>query len=160
MRYSMKGSLTALCAVLCLFVFHQLHAGAVTYTYDNAGKLTRIEDRNGNALTLTYTGNDLNQVSDGLGRALSFTYTSGKLTEVLQGLTVAQSQTARGIPFRCISFSYTGDNLSYYTNARGNTTTYSYTKAGGLVGLMTSKTRPEGNTPYTQTDRYPDIRLR
>ena len=121
------------------------------HTFDSAGKLTRIEDRNGNALTLTYTGNDLSQVSDGLGRALSFTYTSGKLTEVFQDLIVAQGQTVRGVPFRCISFSYTGDNLTSYTNARSNTTTYSYTKTRGLVGLMISKTRPEGNTPYTQT---------
>lgn len=113
-------------------------------TFDSTGRLTRIEDRNGNALILTYTGNQLALVTDGLGRTISFTYIGDKLTRI-------QDDTSPTNPKRSISFSYTGENLTSYTDAEGNITTYSYTEAGGLVGLMISKTLPEGNTPFTQT---------
>jgi len=109
------------------------------YTFNNGGKLTKIEDRNGNAHTLTYTGNNLSQVSDGSGRTLTFTYTGDKLTRV---------QDPNG---RFFSFSYTGDNLTGYTNVLGHATTYSYTTGGSLVGLMNSETLPRLNIPYTQT---------
>lgn len=114
------------------------------YSFDNTGKLITIQDRNGNTQTLTYTGDQLARVTDGLGRAFSFSYTGGKLTQV-------QDDTAPTDPKRSILFTYTGDNLTAYTDAEGHTTSYSYTDAGELVGLMTAQTRPEGNTPFTQT---------
>src|SRR5258706_10356024 len=50
------------------------------YTFSSAGFMTRIEDRNGNALTITQGSSGPTQVSDGLGRTLTFTYNStGKL---------------------------------------------------------------------------------
>lgn len=115
------------------------------FTFNAAGKLIGIEDRNGNTLTLSYSGDELTQVSDGLGRVLNLTYTAGKLTGVAD-------QTARSI-----NFGYTGDYLTSYTDARGNTTTYSYTEAGTAsgpyavkTGLLTSTLFPEGNTPFSQ----------
>ncbi len=113
------------------------------FTFDATGKLTRIEDRNGNALTLLYVGSRLIQVSDGMGRMYGFTYTGDKLTTI-------EDQTAAPT-VRSISFAYTGDNLTEYTDARGFTSFYEYTAAGMLKGLLTKTTRPENNTPYTQT---------
>lgn len=113
-------------------------ANNLIFTFDSTGKLTRIEDRNGNSHLLTYTGSQLTQVIDELGRSLSFTYTSGKLTRVTD-------QTGRSV-----SFSYTGDDLTGVTDTRGHVTTYRYTTAGGIAGLLTSKRRPVGNTPFTQ----------
>lgn len=113
---------------------------SLIFTFESPfGALTRVEDRNGNALSLTYKGGSLSQVSDGLGRSLTLAYTKGKLTKV-------HDQSGRSI-----SFSHTGDNLTFFTDARGNTTRYNYTETGGLVGLMTYQSRPEGNIPYTQT---------
>src|SRR5260221_397753 len=64
------------------------------YTYDGNGLLTRIEDRNGNALTVTRSASSPgpDRVSDGLGRSLSFVYTGGKLTRV-------EDQRGRAIVF-------------------------------------------------------------
>jgi|GEM_PF-1556159 len=110
-----------------------------TFNADAGGRLERIEDRNGNALTLSYNGALLSRVADGLGRTLDFTYTSGKLTRV---------QDASG---RSISFSHTGDNLTGFTDTAGERTIYSYTAAGSRTGLLISTTRPRGNIPFTQT---------
>ena len=105
------------------------------YTFDNSGKLSKIEDGRGNTHTLTYSGNVLSQVSDGTGRTLSFSYDgSGHLSMVSDGT-------------RTINFGYTGNDLTGYTDARGNVTTYTY--AAG--GLMASRIRPSGNIPYSQT---------
>ena len=109
------------------------------YTFDAMGRLTRIEDRNGNALTVTQGANSPDTVTDGLGRSLAFTYTGGKLTRV-------EDQTGRGV-----QFGYTGDNLTTFTDAKGATTTYSYTAQGDLEGLMTTSTLPDGSRLNTQT---------
>ncbi|EKD37447.1 MAG: hypothetical protein ACD_75C01126G0001, partial [uncultured bacterium] len=45
-------------------------------------RLLSITDRNGNALTLTYTGANLTQVKDGLNRALTFTCTGARITQI------------------------------------------------------------------------------
>ena len=107
------------------------------YSFDGSGALTRIEDRNGNALTVTRSTSSPgpDRVSDGLGRSLSFSYSGGKLARV---------EDQRG---RAITFGYTGDNLTVVTGVNGKTTRYSY--SGG--GLLISKTLPAGNTPISQT---------
>jgi len=109
------------------------------FTFNDEGKLIRIEDRNGNVHQLTYDEAKLIQISDGLGRTLTLSYTSDLLTTV-------QDQSGR-----IVSFSHSDSELTGYTDARGNITAYTYTDAGGLGSLMTAKTLPEGNTPYTQT---------
>ena len=109
------------------------------YTFDGAGRLTRIEDRNGNALTVTQGANSPDMVTDGLGRSLAFTYTGGKLTRVAD-------QTGRDV-----EFAYTGDDLTTFTDAKGVTTTYTYTAQGDVEGLMTTSTLPDGSQLNTQT---------
>jgi RHS repeat-associated protein len=105
------------------------------YTFNTAGRLTRIDDSRGNALTLTYSGNNLAQVSDGLGRTLSFTHDGGNhLTSVSDGP-------------RTIRFTYAGNDLATAADALGNTTRYAY--AAG--GLLVSTTEPRGNIRYAQT---------
>jgi RHS repeat-associated protein len=106
------------------------------YTFSSTGALMRIEDRNGNALTITQP----NQISDGLGRTLTFTYGSdGNLASV-------QDQTGR-----TVSFTYSGGNLATVADANGKVTTYNYTSAFGKTGLLTSVKRPAGNITLTQS---------
>lgn len=110
------------------------------YTFDGSGKLAEMSDGTANALTLTYTGADLTEVADGLGRVLTFTYdVGGHLETVLDGTLPT--------PNRTVTFAYTGDDLSSVTDARGMITTFAYDPGG----LMTTRTRPEANTPYSQT---------
>ena len=100
--------------------------------------MTAIQDRNGNTITVTQGTNGPTLASDGLGRTLTFTYTGSNLTKV-------QDQSDRSV-----SFHYTSGALSW-TNANGNQATFAYTSSGSNSGLMTSETRPAGNTPLTQT---------
>jgi RHS repeat-associated protein len=109
------------------------------YDFDFNGFLTQVEDRNGNALTISRGTLGPTQVSDGLGRTLSFTYV---IAGSQPNLTKVQDQSGRSV-----SFSQDSNfNLTSMTDANGNTTTYSY------IGSLLSKTvRPRGNAPYTQT---------
>lgn len=104
------------------------------WSYDGNGRLTKIEDGRGNALTLTYTGGDLTQVSDGLGRELNFSYSSGRISSVTD-------HTGE----RTVNYTYTGGVLTSVEDIGGHVTTY-----GNDAGLPTSVTRPEGNTLFTQ----------
>ena len=60
-------------------------------TLSSSGLLSKIEDRNGNALTITYAPG-ISDVVDGLGRSLHFTFTGSKLTRISE-------QTGRTILF-------------------------------------------------------------
>ncbi len=114
-------------------------ASNLIYTFDSSGILIKIEDRNGNALTVAPPVNGTASVTDGLGRSLTFSYgTNGKLAKV-------QDQTGRSV-----SFGYTGNDLTQVTDANGKVETYAYTTAGTLVGLLTAKTLPLGNKPFNQ----------
>lgn len=112
---------------------------SLIYTFSSAGALTRIEDRNGNALTVTQGPSGPTQVSDGLGRTLSFNYTSGRLMRV-------QDQSGR-----TVEFEQTGGDLTRVIDANKKPATYAYTASGGLGGLLVAKTMPAGNRPFTQT---------
>jgi len=110
------------------------------------GKLVRIEDRNGNALTYTKSGsNDV--ISDGLGRQFTLTRTavSGK-----SYLTEVKDQQNRSYTFTYESSP--ADNTGKYTlrsitDPLGNTTAFTY----GGDNLITKKRQPEGNAPYEMT---------
>ena len=54
MKRSMRVFLHALCAVLCLFVLHQAYASTVTYSYDSAGRLIKVDYGNGKTIEYTY----------------------------------------------------------------------------------------------------------
>ncbi len=123
---------------------HQLQGGEDTgyrfldlstelvYSFDAAGRLIRIEDRNGNALEVTQAAGGIgpSKVEDGLGRSLEFTYTQGKLTKV-------EDQTGRAVVF-----TYTDGNLTGVTDPLGRTENYEYPASG--EGLLLSTTKPDG----------------
>jgi RHS repeat-associated protein len=50
--------------------------------FDSEGKLTEQKDRNGNALTFTYTEGKLTKAKDAAGRELLFTYTGSQVTQI------------------------------------------------------------------------------
>lgn len=103
--------------------------------FDALGHLVEIVDGNGNALTLTYAGDDLTSVSDGRGRTLTLTYgTNGRVARVTDGT-------------RNVDFFYTGTDLVRVDDVRGNDTTFTY--AAG--SLMTTWTPPSGVTRLTMT---------
>jgi len=108
---------------------------SLIYTFSSSGALTAIADRNGNMLTIAQGANGPTDIADGLGRTLHLTYTAGQLSAVTDQAG------------RTISFGHTGANLTSFTDANGAVTTYAYT----APSLLTGTTRPDHNTPYTQT---------
>ncbi|MCI0633547.1 MAG: RHS repeat protein, partial [Actinobacteria bacterium] len=107
------------------------------HTFGSNGRLKKIEDGRGNVWTLTYTSGRLSQVTDGLGRTLTFAYNgAGRLTSASDGTRTA-------------TLAYSGANLVSVTDPDGETTTYAYDPAAPSLARMISRTRPEGNVPYT-----------
>jgi len=108
------------------------------YTFDAfSGALKRIQDRNGNAITVTQGLFGPTAISDGLGRTLALTYTNGQLTQV-------QDQGGR-------TFTYANNGLlTSATDPFHNITKYTYVASGPYTGLMAARQLPLGNTPTTQ----------
>ncbi len=107
------------------------------YSFDSNGNLTRIQDRNGNAIAVTQGPDGPVQVSDGLGRTLTFAYTGGSLTKVTD-------QSGRSI-----SFAQTKGDLTSFTDAAGKTTGYTYVSFA-TASLLQTTTLPAGNKGFSQ----------
>ena len=141
----------------------------LTYTFENVAgtlgqkaRLTRLQDRNGNTLTLAYSagcGNRLCSVTDGLGRSLTFTYdgagrihdikdwtnrsfqygydANGNLTSFKNPLAVSGSQDQVSYEY------YTSDPqlahaMKRYTLPRGNGMTFEYYTNGKVFKHYTT----------------------
>jgi|GEM_PF-2181607 len=90
----------------------------VTYHFDGGGVLQTIEDRNGNRLTLNYAAGVLDSVTDTVGRVIDFQYDgNGKLWKVVDPLLPANRQ---------LTFEYTNDDLTSFTDMRGYGMAYEY----------------------------------
>jgi RHS repeat-associated protein len=110
------------------------------YFFDNTnGLLRRIEDGRGSTNRLSYSGMLVTNVTDTLNRSLSFSYDgSNRLVQVTDNI-------------RQVNFGYTGNNLTSSTNAIGEVTSYSYDGSNtNNPALLTARTLPEGNTPFSQ----------
>ena len=106
--------------------------------------LIEIRDGRGNALALTHSlDGELETVTDGLGRTLTFLYRPWNLGGWLQSVSDGT---------RTVTFTTNGSGLLQgVTDAAGESWAYAYTTNNFDQGLMTSKTWPEGNMPWTQT---------
>ena len=129
------------------------------YTFNDLGRLVTVGDGKGNTHYLfyndfyewPYTGRlfAVTDTSDMGGRGLYFAYNYCGPTCV--GKLHAVTEIQNNVQKRYVMFGYTGENLTGFTDVMGRATTYSYATAGDMVGLMTFKTMPAGNKPYTQT---------
>ncbi|MBI4672561.1 MAG: hypothetical protein HY741_12960 [Chloroflexi bacterium] len=111
--------------------------------------LTRIEDRNGNALTFTNDGKGrVLRIEDGLGRSLTFSYSTPPKPWDNPQLTQVTDQTGRSI-----RFGYPnpwGGNLATVTDPMGLVTTFSYNGSDADSALI-AQTLPRRNIPYQHT---------
>lgn len=113
-------------------------ATSLVHRFDATGALVRVEDRNGNALSITRGPQGPTRVEDGLGRSLTFRYQGSNLVEVAD-------QTGRRI-----GFQQSGGNLTQVTDPEGKTHRYNYA-VGAPPGLVAEKVLPAGNKPITTT---------
>lgn len=88
----------------------------ITYTFDSAGRLTRINHPYPAEITLTYNGGRLTQIAHSIGVIYTVTYnTNGYIEQIA-------SNTGRSV-----SFTYTpAGDLASMTRADGSTYTYEY----------------------------------
>lgn len=100
-----------------------------SFTYDAAGKVTKITDSTGKAISYTYdaAGNKMKTVTPD-GRTIAYSYDKGRLTGILDGATFAFGYDSLG---RRASLVY----------PNGDTTTYGYDKDGRLASLVQKNTK-------------------
>ena len=105
------------------------------YHFETAGtyKLTQIEDRNGNTISLDYTvaGTDtyhLSSVTGPAGREINLQWQNGHLSAIVDAL---EAET------RTISYAYeSGGNLSKMTDPMGGEVLYGYGESNLMTGMI------------------------
>ena len=91
-------------------------------SFNSAGRLTAMRDRNGNTTTFTYSGNNLTQITDAVGRSITLTYNgSNKVISATDPLN------------RTWTYGYSGLQLISVTDPLQNQTRYTY--SGTRLGL-------------------------
>lgn len=123
-----------------------------TYEFGDYGFLTKIKDRNGNAITFAYaTPLDLysrnTTITDSTGRAVTMNY------DGLGRLGSMTDSTSRSWGY---TYDSTGDYLTSYTDPNGKTTTYSY-DAAGLISQVLSPRGLKTNFTYDTNARVTSI---
>lgn len=101
----------------------------IKFYFDNAvhKKITKIEEPNGNFLTMTYADTLLTAITNTAGQIISLNYTNGRLT----GITDAISS-----PTRTITYTYDGaGNLTQVKDPLNGTNKYSYLVNGPMKGI-------------------------
>jgi RHS repeat-associated protein len=96
------------------------------YNFNAAGQLTSLVDKNNNAVTLGYTGNNLTTITDTVGRVINFAYdTNDCLTNITDPLG------------RTVQFAYDANtNLISVTDMRGGLTQFSYDQYHQLTNAV------------------------
>jgi len=104
-------------------------------TFSTTGQLSRLADRNGNALTLAYNGSgQLTAISDAAGRQLTLAYSGAHISSVTDPLE------------RRVQYGYSpAGDLTSVVDARNQTWTYTYDSAHELI----SKTDPNTSVVFT-----------
>ena len=106
--------------------------------FNTAGRMTKMADRNGNALTFAYnSGNDLASITDTVGRVIALSYDAN------HHLTSLTDPTGRAVRY---AYDANG-NLISDTDANGGIMRYQYTASG----LLASITDRRGNVLIANT---------
>lgn len=111
--------------------FDLVRRDGLRYRFDAAGLLLSEMDRNGNAITLTYTSGQLTRINDPAGRSIDLTYDgSGRLAS----LAVPPSRT--------VTYTYDANGrLATVRDLGGGTTTYGYDAVGRLASIQDANNR-------------------
>ncbi|MEV4341021.1 RHS repeat-associated core domain-containing protein [Streptomyces sp. NPDC049590] len=97
-------------------------------------RVSKVEDKNGNATTITYSGDFPSKITDAAGRTLTFTNDGSHITKVTD-------HTGRSV-----SYTYTGDLIRTFTDTDNKTTVFAYDTSSRLTKITT----PEGRqTTFT-----------
>ncbi|MFE7960775.1 DUF6531 domain-containing protein [Streptomyces sp. NPDC057413] len=107
-------------------------------SFDSAGRLTAMRDRNGRGLSFTYTGAQLTGITDAGGRTIAVAYDPA--TGHISKLTLPDGHT--------VGYGYDiSGRLSTVTGTSGKTTTYGYDGTDRLITV----TSPSGHQQVKNT---------
>jgi RHS repeat-associated protein len=127
----------------------------IKYNFNSSGQISSWVSPAGVTVSYTYSSGLLSTISNGLGRTLTLNYTSGQLTSVTDG-------TGRSVGY---GFDIHG-NLTGFTDALSNETTFSYVSAGRITSIflpanptsaIVTNTYDSLSRVETQTDAYGNI---
>ncbi|MFC8596517.1 RHS repeat-associated core domain-containing protein [Streptomyces atroolivaceus] len=106
-------------------------------------RVSKVEDKNGNATPLTYSGAFTSKITAASGRTLTFTNDGEQITKVADDTG------------RSVSYTWSGNDLKTFTDTDGKTTVFDYDTSH----RMTKVTTPEGReTRFTwDTNRLASI---
>ena len=132
---------------------------------DTEGRITSIEDRHGNELTLNYTSGRISSIEEPTGRTISLAYNNSGLLESVQdpnGNTTNLAYDSQDRltdvsgPEGCTtSFTYdSNDLITGVTDARSNTTSYAYTQLSGETVKRVQSITESGSNPRQLTYAY------
>jgi len=133
---SFAGQPGALATLTAVSGGYQLtRADQVVYGFDSQGRLTSELDRNGQGLTLSYSGGTLSTVTDAEGRAITFTHSGGLLTKI----TMPDASS--------VSYGYSNGQLTSVTDLNGKV----WSDGDDAHGFLASETDPLGHTQFQNT---------
>ena len=92
-------------------------------------RVSKVEDKNGNATTISYSGNFTSKITSTSKRTLTFTNDGKHITEV-------SDNTGRSI-----SYTYTGDLIKTFTDTDSKKTTFDYDSSNRLIKVTTAEGR-------------------
>jgi YD repeat-containing protein len=117
------------------------------YHFDDAGRLVQIVDPNGNTVDLTYDGaGQLARVENSAGRWIELAYNAGGL---ISDICAPEEVHLR--------YAYTDGLLTSFTDARGQTWSYTYNPEGWLTSIVTPKGHPSLRLRYGEDREEEDF---
>lgn len=119
------------------------HPSSEQYCFNSSGVFEKDADRNGHAITFTYTSGQLTAITDTQGRSVTVSYGD---TGSIQRLTDSTG--------RFTAHTYTSSNQLYsYTDANGKQTTYNY-NSNGLINKITDPLGNQTTFTYSVDNRH------
>ncbi|MFF9894435.1 RHS repeat-associated core domain-containing protein [Streptomyces longispororuber] len=92
-------------------------------------RVSKVEDKNGNATTVTYSGAFASKVTAASGRTLTFVNDGKKITKVTDNTG------------RSASYTWSGDDLEKFTDTDGRTTVLAYDASHRMTKVTTAEGR-------------------
>jgi len=92
-------------------------------------RVSKVEDKNGNATTITYSGAFTSKITSASGRTLTLTNDGKHITKVTDNTG------------RSISYTYTGDLIKTFTDTADKTTVFDYDTSNRLTRVTTAEGR-------------------
>lgn len=111
--------------------------------FDANGRLTSMQDRNGNTTSLSYTGNNLTNVTDAVGRSITMNYDG-------QGRIISATDPIG----RTWTYSYSSNgHLASVTDPLNHSMTYSYRSSGGMQSITDKRNNVVNTVTYSLDGR-------